>query len=157
MDVEKLIAPFVEQLLTTFQTMLSFEPKAGDIFDGMKKEIPSDITGTIGMTGDITGTVSLRFSRELALRVASKLVGENIVAVNNEVKDAIGELANIVAGGAKGFFRKEKKINYKIAIPTVIMGNSHTVAYSSGILSRVVPFTLDDFTFFLELCIRKED
>jgi chemotaxis protein CheX len=50
------------------------------------------------------GTVVLRFTRPVAISLASALSGEEVKEVNSDCLDALGEIANIVVGSAKKLF-----------------------------------------------------
>ncbi|MBN1521961.1 MAG: chemotaxis protein CheX [Candidatus Aureabacteria bacterium] len=154
MDVEEIVNPFKEKLIHTFQTMLDFKPVPGQIKYGKRDDMVSDITGTIGIAGDISGTVSLRFPRELACRVSSIFLNEEITTINHDVMDTVGELANIIAGGAKGILVQTLNIDFKLAIPTTILGDGHVLGYPAGSSVVIVPFSMGDSTFYLEICLK---
>jgi len=155
MEIEDIITPFKEVLIRTFQTMLSFEPIPEALMYGRRDDLVSDITGTIGIAGDISGTISLRFPKELACRVASTFVGEEINEINHDVMDAVGELANIIAGSSKGILVETQKIDFKLAIPTTIMGKGHILGYPGGSSIVIVPFNVVDSKFYLEICLKE--
>ena len=155
MDINDLLNPFKDSLINIFQTMLSLTPEPEKPLEGESNEIQTDITGTIGIVGDISGTVSVRFPKDLACHVASVFLGEDIKEINHEVKDAIGELANIVAGGGKGILVQSQGIDYKIAIPTVILGQDHVLGYPPGSTVVTLPFKLGSSRFYLEICVKE--
>ncbi|MCK5708655.1 MAG: chemotaxis protein CheX [Candidatus Aureabacteria bacterium] len=154
MEIDKILNPFKDSVIHVFNTMLNLEPLAEDAINVLEREITSDITGTIGVIGDITGTASVRFPRALACRIASLMMGTEIHEINNVVKDAIGEIANMVTGGAKGILIQLHEISYKLAIPTVILGSDHTLSYPTGITVKAIPFIIDDQKFYLEICLK---
>ena len=155
MDIDKILAPFRDSLIHIFETMISLTPEPEGVLDNTAHDITSDITGTIGITGDITGTVSVRFPKDLACRISSLLLGTEISEIGREVGDAVGEIANMVAGGAKGILIQLHDLTYQLAIPSVVLGSGHTIAYPEGISSRVIPFALNGSKFYLEICLKK--
>lgn len=157
MEREKVLNPFKDSTIHVFRTMMKLNPSAGNLLNGIEENIESDITGTIGIVGDITGSVSVRFSRKMACRVASIMMGTEIFEINNVVKDAIGEIANMITGGAKGVLIQLNEISYKLAIPTVVLGEGHTISYPSGMTSMVIPFMIDDECFYLDICLKNVD
>lgn len=131
------INPFVVSTCDVFSMMLACELTRGQL--EMKQDtIPAyEISGVIGMTGRAAGTIVVSLSREMAIRVAGALLGEQPDSINAEVIDAVGELANMVAGGAKA---RLEGLELSIGLPTVICGKNHTVNFPSSATPFVIPF-----------------
>lgn len=60
------------------------------------------ITAVIGLAGTMSGACTLRCGLETALRMAECMVGTRPLELDGMVKDAIGEVCNMVAGAWKG-------------------------------------------------------
>lgn len=60
------------------------------------------ITAVIGLAGAMSGVCTLRCSADAALRMAECMVGIRPSELDAMVKDAIGEVCNMVAGAWKG-------------------------------------------------------
>src|ERR1700757_5516561 len=60
------------------------------------------ITAVIGLAGTMSGACTLRCGLETALRMAECMVGTRPPELDAMVKDAIGEVCNMVAGAWKG-------------------------------------------------------
>ncbi|MDB5048410.1 MAG: putative Chemotaxis protein CheX [Fibrobacteres bacterium] len=71
--------------------------------------------------------------------------------VRAKVKDAIGELANIVAGAAK---KDLSRFKIKISLPTVIAGENHSISGSEDASGMVIPFTYPEGGFDLTVCFK---
>jgi len=82
-------------------------------------------------------------------------MGENRTELNQDVHDLIGELTNIVAGGAKQSLAK-KNMSFHISIPTIVVGKNHSLRHQVNIPVIAVPFTLDDDPFVLEVSMKVE-
>ena len=94
------INPFVVSTCDVFNMMLACELTRGQL-EMKQGSIPAyEISGLIGMTGRAAGTVVVSLSREMAIRVAGALLGEQPEAIDAEVIDAVGELAQYSACGA---------------------------------------------------------
>ena len=111
---------FVQAVEALFADMFSMplsltEPRAkGD------DEPWLDITGTIGLTGSLTGTMALTFERATAESVVAEMLGTHLDYENEDTADAIGEIANIVAGMAKAKLNTDGSLS--ITCPTVTRG-----------------------------------
>ena len=134
------INPFIRSLDNTFATMLGCQVRRGPL--ALKADhLPNhEISGVIGLSGKALGTVVLSFSRELALKAASTLLMCETAEINADVIDAVGELANVVAGGAKAQL-EEYELN--TSLPSVITGRNHSVRFPSDVTPITVPFETD--------------
>jgi CheY-specific phosphatase CheX len=47
-------------------------------------------------------------------------------------------------------------IDFKLAIPTVILGHDHVLGYPKGVSVWTVPFSLAESRFYLEICYREK-
>lgn len=63
---------------------------------------PEMISSVIGLAGAMSGTAVLRGGERAAVRMATALTGATIASMNDTVKDAIGEICNMLAGAWKG-------------------------------------------------------
>ncbi len=131
------INPFVVSTCDVFDTMLSCELTRGDLEMKQGCTPAYEISGVIGMSGRAAGTVVVSLSREMAVRVAGAMLGEQPDSLDAEVIDAVGELANMVAGGAKA---RLEGLELSIGLPTVICGKNHTVNFPSNATPIVIPF-----------------
>lgn len=134
MDV-KYINPFLTSIRDVFDTMLNIPFSIGKPHvksDGVPLH---DISGIIGLSGNVTGTVVISLSKQVALGLSSALAGIEISEVNDECTDAVGEIANMIAGGAKKEFPGD---NNSISIPSVVIGK-HKVSYPGGLPIICIP------------------
>lgn len=129
--------PFIVATMETFKSMLRTEITPGKLYLVTGAKVQHDISGIIGLSGGARGTVALSFPRITALKAVSEFIGEKVVTVDDGVKDAIGELANIVAGAAKRDLAQHK---ISISLPTVIVGDNHEIQGGKEVIPLGVPF-----------------
>jgi chemotaxis protein CheX len=100
------------------------------------------VMGFIGLTGSWSGTGSVSCSEALARVVSGKLLMTEFAAVDAEVLDAIGEVANMIIGNVK-----EELIPslgpLAISTPTVICGSGLQTRSVSGPTSSTVVFACE--------------
>jgi chemotaxis protein CheX len=77
--------------------------------------------------------------------------GQQLTADTSDFADAIGELVNMVSGGAKALF-KDRKVS--ISCPSVVIGQSHVVAGQSDLPSIVIPCATDCGELAIEITIQ---
>jgi chemotaxis protein CheX len=145
------INPFIESTYDLFTTMLSSKALRGDVGLAGEKANPKDIMGLIGLSGPARGMVALAFPVETALNMVNRLLGMEINAVDDTVSDAIAEMVNIVAGGAKAKLKIGDGPPIDLSLPTVVRGSNYNVDYPSGSVWLEVPFDSDLGTFTLRV------
>lgn len=130
MNVE-FINPFLSSMLNVMSTMAQMEliPEKPRL---KKNEIAlGDVSGLIGMVSDqANGSLSITFEGGLALATMKKMVGEAPDKVNEEIIDLIGEITNMVTGGAKRLL-SEKGIEFDMATPIVVSGTNHSIHHKA--------------------------
>jgi len=155
MNVE-MINPFITSTVNALSTMAFIVPQRGQPGVKINEQAPaSDISGVIGLSGDANGWVSFGLSRQLSLKVAENMLGEPKTYIDADVRDAVGEIVNMIAGGAKSEL-SQKGFSFKLAIPTVIVGDQHQIAQKKNIPYMHIPFTSAEGTFFICVCLHKE-
>ena len=95
------VNPFILSNLETFAKMVGVEARPGKPILKQDARLDYDISGIIGLSGKVIGSVSLSFPQATALAVCNKFMSANLKEMNGEILDAVGELINIVAGNAK--------------------------------------------------------
>ncbi len=131
------INPFITSTRSAFATMLGVEVTRGDVAAKRDHQPHHEISGIITLSGKATGTVVLSVDRKVALSITEKMLGERPLRIDAYVIDAIGEMANIVAGGAKAHL---DKYELRVSLPRVIVGKSHIIDFPSGSTPITIPF-----------------
>ncbi len=147
------INPFISATVETFKSMLATDVTPGKLMLIKGNKLQSDSSGIIGLSGGAKGSVILSFPRISALKTVSQFIGEKIVTMDDTVKDAIGELANIVAGAAKKDLTAYK---ISISLPTVIIGDNHEVTGGKDVIPMAVPFESPFGLFYLVVSFKSE-
>lgn len=124
MDV-RYINPFVSSICNTFGTMCGLNVEIGKPQLKTGDDLTSDVSGVIGFSGDAAGSVVLHFDLDVACKIATAFAQTEITPDHPDFADAIGELANMVAGGAKSKF---EGLDINISLPNVIIGAKHKVS-----------------------------
>ena len=93
----KLIVPFVNSVRSVFSTMV----KVGTTVERPHlKNAPEpnyDVSGIIGFSGDIVGSVVVSFQAACAAKLVESFAGMPLEMGSSDFCDAIGELANMIA------------------------------------------------------------
>jgi chemotaxis protein CheX len=150
-----LLPSFIASAREVFETMVFMPATPGEPATKTKGRPTGHISGTISLSGDeISGNLSLLFSLSLATRIFRKMMSmdDNAPVHQQEINDVVGELANMVAGGAKSRLQ-EKHVHFKIGLPTVVVGDSHYLEPPKDVKTMVVPLACGGETFYMELSV----
>lgn len=131
------INPFVVSIKSVFSTMLGCEITRGELFIEDGPHPHHDVTGIIGLSGKATGSVVLGLGQEVALAVTEAMLEERPAEINADVVDAVGELTNMIAGGAKA---RLEQLALSVSLPSVITGKTHSVQFPSRLTPICIPF-----------------
>lgn len=156
MQVEYINA-FIDSTINALKTMAMTTPKREEVKVKKDGESPTyDVSGLIGLAGEAVGSVVLSFPEDTALKIVSNFVGEEVTSISQDVLDAIGELTNIVAGGAKKVF-SEHGYSFKISIPNVVQGKEHKINRPKDVPCISVSFSSDAGPFVIELSLKIDE
>lgn len=136
MNVEY-INPFLTSTISVFDTMLGCTLTRGTPYVKSDSQPEHEVSGVIGLSGKAQGTVVLGLNREAALNAAEALLEERPSEINGDVTDAVGELANIIAGRAKA---QLEHLAMSVSLPTVITGKHHCVQFPTKVTPICIPF-----------------
>lgn len=106
---------------------------------------PSDYHLTVVRVG------TKAIAKQAAMRFIEASAGSPVVADSPDFIDALGELTNMIAGGAK----KDLGTAANISVPTVIIGSGHIVAGPSNVPCLCVPCTTTLGEFEIDICVKQ--
>ena len=134
------INPFIVAVTKTLETMVGCKVTRGAPQLKNNPQSLYPISGIIGLSGVVAGTVVLTMSKELALKCASVMLMDEYKELNADVFDAVGELTNVVAGNAKAQLEEYK---LSLSLPNVINGNETELHFPENCQPITIPFTTD--------------
>jgi chemotaxis protein CheX len=146
----KLILPFVNSTINVFTTMVRIKPEVSAPHLKEDTHTTYDVSGIIGFSGDILGSVVVSFQMETARQLVNALVGMEVDTKSLDFADAVGELTNMIAGNAK----KDLGLMASIGVPNVIIGTGHVVGRLSGVPCVVIPCHTSVGDFAVEVNIK---
>jgi chemotaxis protein CheX len=152
---EQLAAYVIEATREVFSTMVMMDPKDDYPLKEPVRRFKCSITGMVGFAGTYSGVISIHCPVALALQMTSNMLGMECEEVNEDLNDAIGEIANMLGGNVKQVLSKGG-LDVKLSIPTVIAGEDYTVNSLSDSDCVVIPFHVDDNKFIVGLTLTKE-
>lgn len=134
------INPFLTAVSTTFSTMLNAEARRGELSMGDPSKRKYPVSGVIGLSGKAIGTVVINLSEEVAIQAASRLLMDELTELDDDVIDAVGELANVIAGQAKV---ELEQYDLSVSLPNVVVGEGHEIRFPSSTPPITVNYDTD--------------
>lgn len=133
-----------------FATMIFMDLEPGETRENEKPNIDANLSSMIGLAGDLRGIISVLCPAAVAQGITGAMLGMDVTELDEDVKDAIGEIANMVAGGLKEAIAGDKK-NIELAIPTTVIGKGIRTSGLKGATSVWVPFVTPMGEFGIEI------
>ncbi|WP_299790895.1 chemotaxis protein CheX [uncultured Shewanella sp.] len=146
------INPFLESLLNVVSTMANMKLTPGKPKIKTDNLAKGDVSGLIGMVGPQTkGSLSITFEQGLILEIMQNMLGENPGEINEEITDLVGEITNMVTGGAKNILG-DKGYEFEMATPVVVSGLGHRISHKANGKKIIMPFASPYGTAYIEIC-----
>ena len=145
-----LIVHFVTSIKEVLRTMAGVEVTIGS--PALKKTplTSYDVSGIIGFSGEFVGSMVLSFQQATAMAIVANFAGAPVPPDSPDFADAVGELANMIAGSAKTSFGG----GTNISVPSIIMGVGHTIARLHDVPCLVIPCHTPAGDFAVEVNIK---
>ena len=139
-----------------FSTMIMLEVTPGEAFNRGDQMLTNSISGLVGLAGSIKGMVAVHLPNPAAKAVTKAFLGIEVEKIDDDVRDAIGELANMLAGSIKSAL-DPKGSDIKLSMPSAVYGEEYSVDCLAKAKRFTVPFGLGEDTFLVELQLRQDD
>ncbi len=152
MDV-RIINSFLAAAIHVLKTMARIEAKPGKPFLKKDDSVFGDVSAIIDISGAVQGFMTLSFDEDCIRAIVSNLFGEAVTAINEEVKDAVGELTNVICGDARRRIAQEKIVLVG-GIPTILAGKDSPVIHANKGTCIAIPFTTPAGHFAVEISLQ---
>lgn len=145
-NLQKMIVKATKEV---FDTMIFMPITPGDPLKEKVTSFECHISAILGFAGDIKGAVTIHCPDKVAMAITGAFLGLEVDSVNDDVKDALRELTNMITGGIKNGLAVEGK-TIKLSIPTTIGGKAYTISCISDGNWGVIPFAVEEGSFLVE-------
>ena len=150
MDVLKINA-LLNSLFTIFSTMVRLEIQAGVPILKQNNISKGGATGLIGMkAAGTSGSVALSLTLPTIRVISSSMLGEEFTSFDKEAVDMVGELTNMLVGGAKAIL-SEKGHDFDMHTPQLLVGDGHEIVHHNAGQTVLMPIMIDKDEFYIEL------
>lgn len=146
-----LVNPFIEATLNILETTASTQAVAKKPYLKKDPVARGDITGIIRLSGQENATITLSFSKSGILDIVSNMFGEPLNELNDEIKDAVGEIANMISGQVTNAIA-QSGVSCKASFDKVILKEKHTIPHIGKFPAVALPFETKSGEFTIEVC-----
>ena len=146
------ITPFMTSIQNVFSTMFQLPVQIGEPSIKTDKTATHDVSGIIGVSGEMVGTIVLSMPEAAAISIVNLFTGMEMDPSSDDFADAVGELVNMISGNAKAEFQRK---GVSISCPSVVIGEDHRVSTPSGTACVKIPCTTDCGEVVLEIALRE--
>jgi chemotaxis protein CheX len=149
-SLSQLIVHFMRSVQEVLKTMAGVSVTVGSPSRKTDPLASYDVSGIIGFSGQFVGSMVLSFQQAAAVAIVSRFAGAPVAPDSPDFADAVGELANMIAGSAKTSFGGDTTIS----IPSIVMGCNHTLARLHDVPCLIIPCQTAAGAFAVEVNIK---
>jgi chemotaxis protein CheX len=106
------------------------------------------VSTLVDLAGTYSGLVSLHMPSNLAARATSSMLGMELSKLDDDVTDAMGEIANMIAGSFKLRLSKSG-LDIHLSTPSVIHGKEYVITMGNNPEQIAVRFAAGDDWFMV--------
>jgi chemotaxis protein CheX len=144
----------IESAIEIFSTMVMLEISVNG--DPMSKLPPltESISGVIGLAGTHKGVLAIHIPDKVAMAITASFLGVVIDEINEDVEDAVGELANMLGGNVKSILSENGR-DIDLSLPSTIRGQQYDFQPTREAERIIIPFRCEAGEFAIELQLEK--
>ncbi|MDX9896768.1 MAG: chemotaxis protein CheX [Desulfofustis sp.] len=151
MDIKNKI---IESTQEIFSSMVMMEIAVVDSSDADQGSSRDGISGIIGLAGTHKGVLAIHIPAVVAMAITGSFLGMDVEQINEDVEDAVGELANMLGGNIKTILSQNGR-DIELSLPTTISGQNYDFQTAKDVEVTRLDFTTDSGTFTVELQLEK--
>jgi len=126
---EELIKLLDADVQEIFSTMIGTEISPSQTTQTETK-FKGNVSALIGFAGCYNGMISLNATKKLAMEFTSQMLGMEVTECDDDVSDALGEIANMIGGSFKHHFVNDGH-EVRLSTPSVITGEEYVMTVGS--------------------------
>lgn len=144
-DVEIHSDDLLQIVSSVFETMLGLEAfKSGAPWQPTARWW----TAAVYLSGDWNGAVLVECDHEQAARFATRFLSIDLPeAVDEMIRDVLGELANMIGGNVKSVLMS----GIRLSMPSTVHGSDYNIRLCGGTVRQRMAFACDDGTFWVTI------
>jgi len=143
----------IEATMDIFSSMVMMDITVKEIMTD-HGQLQDSITGMIGLAGTHKGVLAVHFPYTVAMAITSSFLMMDVEEINEDVHDAVGEIANMLGGNVKTIL-SEKGRDIDLSLPSTIAGSQYSFQSDKQIEKVIITFDTGVGTFMVEMDLEK--
>ncbi len=149
----KLVQEICAATQNVLSTMMGLASEPGQPAADSNGPGPLDgVSAMVGIVGPWAGTGAVSCDEKMACRLAGAMLMSEYTEVDDDVVDAMGEVANMIIGNIKTNLEEELG-PLALGVPTVTFGKNITTRSSAKHRWTLVPFTCEGSQLFVQVLL----
>lgn len=144
----------IESVKEIFTTMVMMDISDLDEKAELAATQKNSITGLIGMAGSVKGIIAIHLPNEVAFAITGSFLGMDVTEINEDVEDAIGEIANMIGGNVKAILSGNGS-DIDLSLPSTISGSDYDLQTVKNAERTTVKFKSESGDFFVEMQLER--
>jgi chemotaxis protein CheX len=117
----------------------------------------TNVVATVAFAGRTSGLVAVYATFDAATEITAAMLGIEPAAVDGELPDAMGELANMIAGSFRTRMAGVSGEAWAISVPTVTVGRDFYTKFVSDVQRVLCPFQMGTREVLVELIVTRRN
>ncbi len=143
----------IEATREIFSSMVMMEITVKEMMED-HGPLTNTITGMIGLAGTHKGVLAVHFPYSVAMAITSSFLMMDVEEINEDVHDAVGEIANMLGGNVKTIL-SEKGRDIDLSLPSTISGSQYSFQSDKAVDKVIIEFDTGNGTFMVEMDLEK--
>lgn len=144
----------IESAKEIFSTMVMMEIAVNGEPTTKSVALHESISGVIGLAGTHKGVLAIHIPNKVAMAITSAFLGMDVDGINEDVEDAVGELANMLGGNVKSILSENGR-DISLSLPSTITGQDYDFQPTKEAERIIIPFRCDAGEFAIDLQLEK--
>jgi chemotaxis protein CheX len=149
----ELVGPFVDAAARVLGQECGEAPQRGTLHRVRSPQTNNELSALIAITGGVAGLVIYSMTEDVALNVASTMIGEPLAELDALGQSAIAELANMITGQA-GIALERNGFPSDMSPPVLLLGKGSSIA-TLNLTRLVIPLMLSFGEFRIDIAIKE--
>ncbi len=150
----RLSEKIIESAKEIFSTMVMMEISVSGTLGRENVLLDESISGVIGLAGTHKGVLAIHIPYKVAMAITSSFLGMDVDEINEDVKDAVGELANMLGGNVKSILSESGR-DISLSLPSTITGQHYDFQPTKEAERIIIPFRCDAGEFTIDFQLEK--
>ena len=144
----------IESTREIFTSMVMMEAAVVDQELPGQRVLKEGISGIIGLAGTHKGVLAIHLPGAVAVAVTGSFLGMEVTEINEDVEDAVGELANMLGGSVKAILSENGR-DIELSLPTTISGQNYDFQTAKDVEVTHLCFSTESGSFSVELQLER--